>query len=264
MQVLSSDGARIAAQVDGDGERVVVLLHGFPLTREIWNRQIARLAATHRVVAIDLRGMGESSVPGGPYLMESLAGDVAAVLDALGTERATVVGHSLGGYVALAFARMYSERLERLALACSRLDADSPQQAAARFSLADSLEREGSVEAAVAGCIPRLVGLTSRRERLELVPALETIARKNRAAGLAAMLRGMAVRDAAADIAPDLTMPVMMICGAEDDLAPVDLARADASSFRNASLRVMARSGHVPMLEEPDAFNDALAEFVNG
>ncbi|MGR4065792.1 MAG: alpha/beta fold hydrolase [Vulcanimicrobiaceae bacterium] len=263
MQVLSGDGARIAARVDGTADAAVVLLHGFPLTREIWKAQIEGLARTRRVVAVDLRGMGESSVADGPYLMESLAGDVAAVLDAIGVERAAVVGHSLGGYVALAFARMYSERLERLALVCSRLGADAPEQAQTRMDLADCAERESSVEPVIAAYAPRLLSDKTRRERPELLAAVEAIARRNGPRGLAAMLRGMALRDDAYDIAPDLAMPVRLICGARDGLLPVELVRSDASAFSNAAVDVLEDSGHLPMLEEPEAFGERLAAFVN-
>lgn len=263
MQVLSGDGARIAVRVDGTADAAIVLLHGFPLTREIWNAQIERLAKARRVVSVDLRGMGESSVADGPYLMETLAGDVAAVLDAIGVQRAAVVGHSLGGYVALAFARMYSERLERLALVCSRLAPDAPPQAQARLDLADRAERESSPEPVVEAYVPRLLSEKTKRERPETVAAVEAIARRNAPRGLAAMLRGMAMRDGAEDIAPDLTMPVLLICGGADALARVDAARADASKFPSASVAVAENSGHLPMLEEPETFGERLAAFVS-
>src|SRR5690242_21925192 len=118
-----ADDATIDVLTEGSGDPIV-LIHGFPLTREVWDAQAAQLAQRSRVIRPDLRGMGASSVPEGPYLMETLAGDVAAVLDALGMERASIVGHSMGGYVAMAFCRMYAERVTRLALVCSRLAAD--------------------------------------------------------------------------------------------------------------------------------------------
>ena len=126
MQVLTDDGARIAACVDGrERTRAVLLVHGFPFAHAIWDAQNNALAAIARVIRLDLRGAGMSSVPEGPYLMERLAADIAVLLDALGIERAALVGHSMGGYVALAFSRMFTERVERLALVSSRLAADA-------------------------------------------------------------------------------------------------------------------------------------------
>ena len=145
---------------------------------------------------MDLRGMGASSVVDGPYLMESLAGDVAAVLDALGIERATLVGHSLGGYVALAFARMYVERLARLALVCSRIAADTPERAAHRFELADDAERSGSSDRIIDEFLAQR-WLRHTANRPEICEKFKKIAEKHDARGLAAMLRGMALRDSA-------------------------------------------------------------------
>jgi len=197
MQVFENDGARIGVRVDGSGGDAVVLLHGFPFTREIWNEQSKMLAAAHRAISIDLRGMGESSACDGPYLMEILAGDVAGVLDALGVDRATIVGHSLGGYVALAFARMYAERVERLALVCSRLGADDLAQAKWRNELAERAEARASNVEIVDAFLERCFSHETREKRPEIVEKARKIAEKNDPRGLAAMLRGMALRDAA-------------------------------------------------------------------
>src|ERR1700736_5322678 len=110
--IVSIDGRRIGYDDSGGAGVPVVLLHGFPLDRTVWDEQLAALAAAGaRAIAIDLRGCGESEPSDGPALMEALAGDVAGVLDVLNVERAALVGHSIGGYVALAFFRMYEERV---------------------------------------------------------------------------------------------------------------------------------------------------------
>ena len=146
--------------------------------------------------------------------MESLAGDVAAVLDALAVERASLVGHSLGGYVALAFARMYVERLDRLALVCSRIAADTPERAQHRFELADDAERRGiEPNASSRKCATRRSARQRCANHPEIREKFTKIAEKNDPRGLAAMLRGMALRDSAHDIAGDLTMPVLVVCG---------------------------------------------------
>src|SRR6202011_1188956 len=105
--IVSIDGRRIGYHDSGGAGAPVVLLHGFPLDRTVWDEQLPALtAAGARVIRVDLRGCGESEPSDGPALMEALAGDVAGVLDALHVERAALVGHSIGGYVVLAFFRM--------------------------------------------------------------------------------------------------------------------------------------------------------------
>jgi pimeloyl-ACP methyl ester carboxylesterase len=252
------DDASIAVDESGSGD-AVVLLHGFPLTRAIWEAQFRTLSKTRRAIRLDLRGMGESSVTGGPYLMESLAGDVAAVLDSLGIERATLVGHSLGGYVALAFARMYSERVTNLALVCSRLDADAPARAKAREELADKIEAENSMQPVVDAYVPLLFAPETLEKRGQIVQRTLNVMRSNDPRGAAAMLRGMAVRAPADDIAEELTMPVLVVAGASDRATSIEEARATAEAFPSARLVTLERSGHLPMLEQPERLSALLA-----
>ena len=257
------DDATIDVLTEGSGDPIV-LIHGFPLTREVWDPQAAQLARRMRVIRPDLRGMGASSVPEGPYLMETLAGDVAAVLDALGEERAVIAGHSLGGYVAMAFCRMYSERVSRLALVCSRLAADTPQAAAEREELADRAEREGRVDAVVNSYVPRLFAPEFLENRSPAIDSIRTLARRNSVKGAAAMLRGMAQRVDANDIAGDLEMPVLIVAGAADQSVSLFEAERVRRAFPHAELRILQRSGHLPMVEEPETLAQVLETFASG
>lgn len=264
MQVLVHDDVRIDARIDGSGDDAVVLIHGFPLAKEIWNAQIPALARTHRVVALDLRGMGGSSVVDGPYLMETLAGDVAAVMDHLSIDRATIVGHSLGGYVALAFARMYVERVARLALVCSRVVADTPEIANARNELASRLETSGSIAEILDKNVPALFARKTLENRPEMIGKARKIAENNDARGLASMLRGMALRDSAEDIAPELGMPVLAVGGGADPVVPREETERMGRLFPSARLEWMEASGHVPMMEEADRLTAVLESFIAG
>ena len=264
MQVFADDGACIDVRIDGrKRESAVVLIHGFPLTREIWEVQSDALARTSCVLRPDLRGAGESSAPEGPYLMERLAADIAAVLDALGIERAALVGHSMGGYVALAFARMFTERVARLALVTSRLRADTSREAAARRDMADRTEREGSIEPVIEAYLPRLFAPRTYRSarrgraRIRNRPA-------QRCAGMAATLRGVALRASSEDIAADLDVPMLLLAGARDCVVEPQEARAIIAKFPRGRLVVCEESGHLPMLEEPQRVTQALESWLCG
>ncbi len=263
MQVFADDGACIDVCVDGRADaNAVVLIHGFPLTRAIWEAQTEALARNSRVIRADLRGAGTSAAPDGPYLMERLAADVAAVLDALAVARVALVGHSMGGYVALAFARMFTERVSRLALVASRLRADTPDEASARRNLADRVEREGSAEPAIDAYLPRLFAPQTFARRAGVVERAYTIARTNSAVGIAGSLRGMALRSPAGDIAEDLDVPVLFVAGGRDGVVEIDEARSIVATFPRARLAVCNESGHVPMLEEPERVSAALAAWL--
>jgi 3-oxoadipate enol-lactonase len=255
------DDATIDVATDGKGE-AIVLIHGFPMTRDIWDAQAEKLAQHMLVIRPDLRGMGRSSVPDGPYLMETLAADIAAVLDAQGIDRATIVGHSLGGYVAMAFCRMFSERVTRLALVCSRLAADSPETARNREELADRAERENRIEVVVDAYVPRLFARATLESRSPVVIRGREIAAWNTPRGAAAMLRGMAQRVDSNDIAEDLSMPVLVVAGAADQVNDRAEAEEIRRAFPHATLQVLSRSGHLPMMEQPEELTEHLLRFA--
>lgn len=255
------DDATIDVATDGKGE-AIVLIHGFPMTRDIWDSQAEKLAQHKLVIRPDLRGMGRSSVSDGPYLMEALAADIAAVLDAQGIDRAAIVGHSLGGYVAMAFCRMFSERVDRLALVCSRLAADSAQTAQNREELADRVERENRIDVVVDAYVPRLFAPATLESRSEVVLRAREIAATNTPRGAAAMLRGMAQRVESYDIAEDLEMPVLIVAGAADQVNDLAEAEAMRRAFPHATLQVLGRSGHLPMLEQPVELTEHLLHFA--
>jgi pimeloyl-ACP methyl ester carboxylesterase len=259
MQVLGDDGARVDVRIDGAGRDAVVLIHGFPLTRDIWDAQAEALARTHRVVLPDLRGMGASSVPDGPYLMETLASDVAAALDALGIERAALAGHSLGGYVALAFARMYTERVTHLALVCSRIVADTPEIAKKRRETAEMLERERELQRDM---VSRLMAPETLSQHPAIAQQAWKLARRIDPLGAASMLRGIALRVPSDDIAGDLEIPVLVVAGSHDSVISMEEARATAAAFPKGRLVVCEQSGHLPMLEEPGRMTEALVEWL--
>jgi 3-oxoadipate enol-lactonase len=263
MQVFTDDGTRIDASVDGcERDPAVVLIHGFPFTRAVWDAQVGALARTSCVLRPDLRGAGKSSAPEGPYLMELLAADVAALLDARGIARAALIGHSMGGYVALAFARMFTERVERLALVASRLRADTPEEAAARNELADRVELKCSIEPVIDAYLPRLLAPRTLDERPDVVDCARAIAEQNAPAGAAASLRGMALRASSEDIAEDLDVPMLMVGGACDRVVGAGEARSIAARFPRGRLVLCAQSGHLPMLEEPGYLAGALESWL--
>jgi pimeloyl-ACP methyl ester carboxylesterase len=118
---------KLFVEVRGNG-LPITLLHGYPLDHTIWDDVADRLAKDARVITPDLRGQGRSPAPEGVYSMAELAGDVVQVLDKLGVEKTVIGGHSMGGYVSLALAQLYPERINGLVLVGSHAFADSPRR----------------------------------------------------------------------------------------------------------------------------------------
>jgi 3-oxoadipate enol-lactonase len=271
--ILTIDGRRIGYDDSGGAGVPVVLLHGFPLDRTVWDEQLAALAAAGaRVIRVDLRGCGESEPSDGPALMEALAGDVAGVLDALQVERAALVGHSIGGYVALAFFRMYEERVAGLALVASHVAEDASRNAnadpaqrelaAGRDDLAARLERDGTMDAAVDSYLPRYFAPSAYRERLELVERTRAIMQRQNARGCAQLVRGMKERLDSHDLLEDVRVPALVIAGAKDAYLKAETLRETAAAIAGAEFVQLAGVGHLPMLEAPAETANALAAFA--
>ena len=190
--------------------------------------------------------------------MENLAGDIAALLDALQMPRASIFGHSMGGFAALAFFRMFSERVASLGLIGSRVDADTNDGVRMRLELADRIEREG-MQPAVDFYIARLL---RPRGSAELVNTVAHLIRTQAPAGAAALLRGAAARASSEDLLEDIDVPTLIVCGSEDTISPPDYNRSVAARIQNSEMKVIERSAHLPMLENSDAMCDALKGFL--
>ncbi|MFN2528951.1 MAG: alpha/beta fold hydrolase [Candidatus Baltobacteraceae bacterium] len=254
---IAIDDTKLDVTTAGSGD-AAVLLHGFPFSHEIWNSQIERLANSHFVIAPDLRGLGKSQAGGGPYLMETLAGDLAAILDALGVERANLVGHSLGGYVSLAFFRMFSERVSRMALLCSRIDADTTEIAQNRLNMADQAEQHGMLPILQRNADSYFAPQTSRDVRARATEIMQ----QTNPRGAAAMLRGMSVRVSSDDLVDELDVPVLIIAGGQDTISPPAIWDDITPRLRDGKMEVFKATAHLPMMEEPERLSESLMNFL--
>ncbi len=246
---------------DGGAGPAVLLLHAFPLSGAMWRRQAERLRERYRVVVPDLRGFGGSDAPPGPLTMDQQADDAAALLEQLGIERAAVVGLSMGGYIAFALWRRHSDKVAALVLADTKAGADSDDGKAGREANARLAEEQGA--GAIADKL--IPGLVASGASAALRDELQALITANSTDGIAGALRGMALRpDSTPDLA-SITVPALVIVGAEDTLTPPEEARKIAAGVAGPSTLVeIPGAGHLSNMEAPEAFNAALEEFLDG
>ncbi len=255
------DGIRLAYDDAGTGN-VLVLLHGFPFDRRIWDGAFEQLSRVARVIRIDLRGSGASERGPGPALMETLAGDVFGLLEALHIDRAMLAGHSMGGYVALAFFRMYAERVAGLALVASHVGADSPARRAQRDAEIAQIHAAGmSPRAQITAS--RLLAPAFAAAHPDVVARLRAMTAAQDPAGAAAQLIGMKERVDSADLLADILVPALLL-GGEDDpfIAPTALAQC-AGEIADCRLVSLPGVAHLPMVEAPAATVAALTAFID-
>lgn len=262
MKTIEVNGRELAFREAGAGEPVV-LIHAFPLTGEMWRPQLETLSAAMRVIAPDLAGFGGSTAPADPsaYAVDGWARDLAALLDALGIERAIVGGLSMGGYATMAFLRLFPERVKALILADTRAEADSPEVKEKRTAQA-RLVTEGRQRELVEQLLPPLLAPRTLRERHDLVSRVRSLMESVPPAGLAGALAALRDRPDSTDLLAETNVPALLLCGAEDALTPPEGMRALQQRIPGSRLVIVPEAGHLSNLEAPATFGREVAGFV--
>jgi len=243
---------------------ILVLLHGFPLSREMWVEQLASIGSVYRVIAPDLRGHGQSESPAGAYTMDEMADDVVELLDRLEVKQPVVLGGlSMGGYVALALVLRHPRRVRGLILCDTRAAADTPEAAKGREETARLVLREGSGRSMIETMVPRLFGKTTREKHPQRVEAMLAVMERTSPQGIAGALRGMAIRKDRRGDLERITVPTLVLVGEDDVISPPVEARELAASIPDARLEIIPAAGHLAPYENPLAANDAIVRFLH-
>ena len=241
METINVNGIRLAYERRGTGSPLV-LLHGYPLDHHLWDEVVPLLQDTFDLIVPDLRGFGESSTVDSFYTMEDIASEIAALLDHLEIEKTAMVGHSMGGYVALAFARLYPERLTGLGLVSTQVLADAPDRRDGRYKSAAEVADKG-----IASVVAAMTSKFTSDARLQEF-ARQSMERQQPAAYIGA-LKAMAERVDSTPLLSSLTVPVVIVHGDADSLIPIDRAREVKVALPNAHLVEIGGAGHMPMME---------------
>jgi pimeloyl-ACP methyl ester carboxylesterase len=239
-----------------------VLIHGFPLSADMWRPQLERVPDGWCFIAPDLRGFGGQALPPATQLtMDEFAADVEALLNHLELERAMIGGISMGAYVTFALLRRAPERFSGLVLADTRSQADTPEGRQARQAMSELVRKDGP-PAVADQMIPKLLGETTRRERPEVVALVRRLILANHATGLDGAIHAMMTRpDSTADLAR-ISVPAFVVVGEEDVLTPVADGEAMHRAITRSRLVVLPGAGHLSNLETPDDFSEALGNFL--
>lgn len=243
----------------GQGTPALVLLHAFPFDRTMWQMQFAALAAEVRVIVVDLPGFGESKAA--PFTVDSAADQVATVLDTLGIARAVVGGLSMGGYVAMAFARRHADRLAGLILADTKSDADD-EPARQNRDKTLALVKEKGTAAAIDSMLPKLLGDDARTNRPEVADAVRRIAVRQSSAAVQHAILALRDRPDATTGLTAIVVPTLIVVGEHDAITPPAAAEAMVSRIPGCRLATIPGAGHLSNLENGEAFTAAVRDFL--
>ena len=243
------------------GDKVVVLLHGYLENMLVWEEFVPLLYKELRVITLDIPGHGISEVKGEIHSMDYLADTLALALDKLGIASATVVGHSMGGYMALAFAERHPERLDGLVLLHSTPYADSEEKRKNR-QREISLIKSGKKEL-LAHTAPEAGFAVENRKRFRTeIEDLQQTIYLTEDAGIVALLNGMIERKAQSEMLHALNKPILFILGRKDGYIVAEVAEKMVAEHPEAKVVWLENSGHMGFIEEPQACAKALLEFV--
>ena len=245
----------------GVGDKCVVLLHGYLESMYVWDDFTSLLTPSVRVITVDIPGHGISEVKGEVHTMEMVADVLHEMLNSLGIEKVTMVGHSMGGYVSLAFCARYPEQLEGLVLLSSSPNPDTDlKKENRRREIA--LVRAGKKDA-LARVAPEAGFAEHNRRRLKsYIDDLVECVHITEDDGIVALLGGMIERVDQNEMLRKCGVPQLFIMGKHDAYIPVEAAEAIIANNPQAEVAWLENSGHMGFIEEPEACAEALLKFV--
>jgi pimeloyl-ACP methyl ester carboxylesterase len=242
---------KLSFEILGGGQPLVCL-HAYPLDHTEWLDVARILKSDFTLILPDIRGHGHSPSPEGLYSMQELAGDIITLLDRLKIEKVALAGHSMGGYVALSLVKNFPDRVSGLALVASHAYADSPEKKVSRL---EDIERVKEIEP--------LELLSEMPAKLSEDPKVQQFCRdkinKMDRNGVIGVLSAMAEREDSSEFLRTFDPSLGIIAGMRDRFIPLEISRKMAEDFQPDIYVEIENSGHIPMLENPEAVAEALA-----
>ncbi|KAA9002119.1 alpha/beta fold hydrolase [Paenibacillus spiritus] len=258
MEAVRCEGSPICCSDQGQGE-ALVLLHGFCGSAYYWEKVVPLLEDRFRVIVPDLRGHGASDAPLGAYSMDQMADDVRDLLDALEIEKAVLLGHSMGGYIALSFAQRHASRLNAFGLIHSTAFPDSDEAKEKRLNAVSAIRAQG-ITSFVDGLVPGLFAPATAESAPELIRRAQEIGYRTPPQGAEGAALGMRERPDRRDVVSASALPVLLVAGEKDGLAPPE--RVFTSDKPHVVQALIAGAGHMSMMEAPDQLAEIIRDFA--
>ena len=252
---ISDSGSR------GRAVGTLVLIHGFPLSARMWEPQLVLADHGWRIIAPQLRGFDGGSGEPSVSSMDDYAGDVVDLLDTLHVESAVIGGLSMGGYVTFAVFRNAPRYFRGMVLADTRAEADTPEAVQGRQRML-ALLREKGAPAIADEMIPKLLGVSTHRDRTDIVEHVRGLILANTTDPIAGALNALMTRPDSTPLLSGIHVPTLILVGEEDTLTPPAMSESMHKAIGGSELVRIPKAGHMANLEQPEAFNAALARFL--
>jgi pimeloyl-ACP methyl ester carboxylesterase len=256
----SHKGGKIHYSDTGNG-KVIVLLHGYLESSEVWNDFTDKLRSDFRVISVDLPGSGLSDVFGEVHSMEFMAGAIKELFEYLALKKVFLTGHSLGGYVTLAFLELFPEYLSGYCLFHSQPFPDPPAAIEKRKREIE-IVKKGKKNLMYPDNVARMFATSNLDTFSEALDHLKEIASRISGKGIIAVLNGMMIRPSRLSFMEKGKVPCLWVLGAMDNYIPCDLIQAKVHLPHNAKVVILTKSGHLGFIEEEELSAKTISEFV--
>lgn len=252
-------GKNLHYKDEGSG-RPLILIHGFPETIAIWEDFTRTLTRHFRVIRIDLPGHGQSEMLGEVHSMEIMAEAVKTILDHAAVKKCVMIGHSMGGYVALAFAEKYPEMLSGFGLFHSQSAPDTEEGKSNRERTI-ALIKENRYNF-LHQFIPNLFAEQNREKYADAIAELQSQSEKVTPESLVASMEGMKLRKDRTHVLEESKVPVLFILGKQDSRMPYKDIMKQAALADHAEILLLGDTAHMGFIESPDLTLRSVKDFT--
>jgi 3-oxoadipate enol-lactonase len=245
-----------------DNAPVIVLIHGFPLNKSMWNKQMEMFIETYRVIAYDVRGFGNSTAGTDDFSIELFVEDLLGLMDVLKIETALLCGLSMGGYVALNAVQNFPKRFNALILCDSNCTADSPEAREKRMTTIENIEKFG-IEYFANESIKTLFAPESFVTNKEKIAIVKEMIMRTPLQSLSKTLFALARRKETCKNLHKISIPALIVVGKEDQITTPEAAQQMQKKIKGSSLNIIEHAGHLSNIENNYEFNYQLWKFIS-
>lgn len=252
-------GGKISFATKGKG-RAIVFLHGFLQSKEIWKKFSADFPKKYRIICIDLPAHGNSSTFGYINHMEDMADAVKAVLDSLKLRRYVMLGHSMGGYVCLAFGEKYTDNLIAMILMNTTAKADSPQRKKSRKQMAKLIRVDK--EKILHQLIPTFFNVSRRKPYKRAIKKIEIMAKFMDHRAIISSIAGMKQRKEREIVVKFAPYPILYLIGEKDKILDSEILIQESKLAKKGQFDLLGNTGHMAMLESAGGARESILHFL--
>ncbi len=240
----------------------IIFIHGFPLNKLMWEKQIELLKENYRVIAYDIRGHGKTDVGNDTFSIELFVNDLLSLMDALKIDKTILCGFSMGGYISLNAIVNYPERFNALILCDTNCAADKPEAKEKRMKAIENIKEKG-LEQYAEESLKKLFAPISFSKHLEEIAIVRKMIMNTSRQSLYRTLHALADRTETCTRVQELKVPVLIIVGKEDELTPPDVALMMHEKIKGSIIHIIDHAGHLSNMENPGEFNNQLSGFLS-